>query len=467
MKLETFSIKIPNELLLYSLRGKLAGDSKLHQLVETLTLNEELIERPDLILTQLQDYVNLIKSKDSIPTDLPSALVSTVDDSFKVIHFCTNGKHNPKSTTHKKEQCWAENPHAVQLLDGIHLDLIGPIVPASVSSCQYVLTIVDQATLFRIVGLLKKKSEALDQFSLVKIFMENQQDSKIKRVVSDRGGKFLNKFKELSEKHGFVHIFSPPKTPQHNGYVERANRTIIEKTRCLLGSSNLPNHYWAEAMSTATLLSNLILTPSRVNKSPYSLWTNPSPQVRCLAFISTPKNHRSWKLGPAGTEGILLGYENENTSYRILQVSDAKIIITKHATSNENKFPKLVGFFESSPLNLDDFAMMVDEAHLVKHEEDPNCSMTVDEVQVDSLDEFPFSDVVDEAHADEQEFQSLESVTAPATTSCIKVIGPRHPTLVLSDIDNLNILPYPRREDSLLSLAEVTPRPFKGALQSP
>ncbi|MBW0588072.1 hypothetical protein O181_127787 [Austropuccinia psidii MF-1] len=111
MELETVSINIPNELLLNSLLGKLAGDSRFHQLVETLTLNEELIERSDLILTWLQDYVNLIKSKDSTPTDLPSALVSTVDNSFKIIHFCTNVKHNPKRTTHKKEQCWAENPH--------------------------------------------------------------------------------------------------------------------------------------------------------------------------------------------------------------------------------------------------------------------------------------------------------------------------------------------------------------------
>ncbi|MBW0511744.1 hypothetical protein O181_051459 [Austropuccinia psidii MF-1] len=75
MELETVSIKIQNEFLLYSLLGELAGDSNLHQLVETLTLNEELIESPDLILTQLQDYVNLIQFKDSTPTDLPSALV--------------------------------------------------------------------------------------------------------------------------------------------------------------------------------------------------------------------------------------------------------------------------------------------------------------------------------------------------------------------------------------------------------
>ncbi|MBW0468571.1 hypothetical protein O181_008286 [Austropuccinia psidii MF-1] len=194
-------------------------------------------------------------------------------------------------------------------------------------------------------------------------------------------------------------------------------------------------------------------TPSRVNKLPYLLWTNQSPLVRrlrtfgCVAFISTTKNHCSWKLGAAGMEGILLGYENENMSYHILQISDSEIIITKHAIFNENKFPKLAGLVESSPLNLDDFSMMVDE------------------VQVDSLDEFPLSDVVDEAYTDEQDFQSLESVTAPATTSRIKVIGPEHPTLVSSDIDNLNILPYPRRADALLPSAEVTPWTFKGALQ--
>ncbi|MBW0542066.1 hypothetical protein O181_081781 [Austropuccinia psidii MF-1] len=434
MKLETVSIKIPKELLFYSLIGKLAGDSKLHQLVETLTLNEELIKSPDLILTRLQDYVHLIGSQDPPPTNLPSAPISTIDNSFKIIHYCTNGKHNAKSTTHKKEQCWAENSQlrpnqrdhkqrkfqpathfltatalvtsledekttthqvildcgathhmfnsksfftslnslppftvttgnssssllalgtgsvelfcksqplvlmdclcipklscnlisllalfemnitvhqvedkftlesngktilkgkiinklmhidymlpttlittkdqalwhrrlghpgtlvlkrmglpyeittcsvckinkshkqpfnhqfnsAAQPLDCIHLDLIGPVVRASISGCQYILTIVDQTASFKLFKFLKKKSEAFHQFCIVKTFMENQQDQKVKRVFS----------------------------------------------------SNLRNPYWAEAVNTATLLSNLVPTPSRLNQSPYSLWTNQPP----------------------------------------------------------------------------------------------------------------------------------------------------------------------------------------------
>ncbi|MBW0483966.1 hypothetical protein O181_023681 [Austropuccinia psidii MF-1] len=114
MELETVRIKVPNELLSYSLLGKLAGDSKLQQLVECLTVNDELIERPNLILTRLQDYFHLTKTKDPSSTNLLSALVSTTNESFKIIHYCTNGKHNPKSTTHKKEECWAENPHNTQ-----------------------------------------------------------------------------------------------------------------------------------------------------------------------------------------------------------------------------------------------------------------------------------------------------------------------------------------------------------------
>ncbi|MBW0474658.1 hypothetical protein O181_014373 [Austropuccinia psidii MF-1] len=78
--------------------------------LESLTLNDELIERPNLVLTCLQDYVHLTKTKDPSSTNFPSALVSTSNESFKIIDYCTNVKNNPKSTTHKKEECWAENP---------------------------------------------------------------------------------------------------------------------------------------------------------------------------------------------------------------------------------------------------------------------------------------------------------------------------------------------------------------------
>ncbi|MBW0511095.1 hypothetical protein O181_050810 [Austropuccinia psidii MF-1] len=93
--------------------------------------------------------------------------------------------------------------------------------------------------------------------------MEKKHDRTIKKLVSDRGGEFLNsQFKELADSSGFQHIFSPSYTPQHNGFAERANWTIPEKAECLPNSSNLPKPYWDEAINTATILSNLIPTQS-------------------------------------------------------------------------------------------------------------------------------------------------------------------------------------------------------------
>ncbi|MBW0468381.1 hypothetical protein O181_008096 [Austropuccinia psidii MF-1] len=113
LKLESVRIKVSNELLSYSLLGKLAGDSKIHQLIEALTLNEELLEKRDLVLTHLQDYVHLFLRKLSLPLPNPSVstLVSASNKNFKLIYYCTNGKHNLKNTSHKKEQFLEDKPH--------------------------------------------------------------------------------------------------------------------------------------------------------------------------------------------------------------------------------------------------------------------------------------------------------------------------------------------------------------------
>ncbi|MBW0532418.1 hypothetical protein O181_072133 [Austropuccinia psidii MF-1] len=133
---------------------------------------------------------------------------------------------------------------------------------------------------------------------------------------------------------GFVHVASPPYTPQLNGFVERANRTILEKARCLLLESNLPNQYWAEAVNHSTLLKNLIPTPSRKNRSPFRLWTGSSPKIKnlrafgCKVVFAVPKQKRPWKLAPTGEMGILLGFDYESPAYRVLKLSDKRVFIT-------------------------------------------------------------------------------------------------------------------------------------------
>ncbi|MBW0483589.1 hypothetical protein O181_023304 [Austropuccinia psidii MF-1] len=75
LELEAVNIKIEAEFLSFSILGKLAKDPKLQHYIEILTLNDEIIEKPDLILTKLQDF------------------------------------HNPNCTSHTKEQCYAKHPN--------------------------------------------------------------------------------------------------------------------------------------------------------------------------------------------------------------------------------------------------------------------------------------------------------------------------------------------------------------------
>ncbi|MBW0523232.1 hypothetical protein O181_062947 [Austropuccinia psidii MF-1] len=455
LELDSVSVKMPSEILSYIIRGKLAGDSKLNQVVELLTLNKEIIEKPDQILSQLQEYANNCQTKDTpLNTSSPaSALVSSSNEPYQIVYYCSNGKHNPKCLTHKKEECFAGNPHlrpqkqdnkrkapnsspaahfstaqalytnADQILspgqlvvdcgathhmfhseevftslckdttisvttgdsssnliakgtgtvnlcsnnqvlllpnslfvpklncnlvsllkifdkeltikqnkesftlttegkeilqgniennlmkvdyhfptslktcveenpwhaskfviksmglplsdksckvcnlnkihrlpfkdhfeqanlplDCVHIDLVGPISPPSISEYRYFLTIVNQATSYKIICFLKNKSKAFVQFSTTKKMMETQHDRLLKRLTSDRGGEFMNShFKQLSDECGFIHSFSPAYTPEHNGFAERANQTILEKTYCMLNASNLPKNYWAKA----------------------------------------------------------------------------------------------------------------------------------------------------------------------------------------------------------------------------
>jgi transposase InsO family protein len=58
---------------------------------------------------------------------------------------------------------------------------------------------------------------------------------------SDNGGDFNSKeFMDYCSSHGIKMQFSIARTPQHNGVVERKNRTVQEMAKTMLMDSKLP-----------------------------------------------------------------------------------------------------------------------------------------------------------------------------------------------------------------------------------
>jgi len=119
------------------------------------------------------------------------------------------------------------------------------------------LLFIDDATRHTDEYILKYKSEALEKFKEWKALREKQSGKQVKRVRTDGGGEYTSKkFAEYLKSEGMIMETTTPYSAQSNGVVERANRTIMERVRCMLDDAGLSNKCWAFAVSVAVYLKN-------------------------------------------------------------------------------------------------------------------------------------------------------------------------------------------------------------------
>ncbi|MBW0471589.1 hypothetical protein O181_011304 [Austropuccinia psidii MF-1] len=111
IELDAVSIIVPNELLSYSLLGKLGGNSNLSQFAENLIFNEDIIEKPFLILSRLQDFSNHNHHNPNRNESTSTVLTTLSDEPHKIVFYFCNGKHNRRCKIHEREECWDENPN--------------------------------------------------------------------------------------------------------------------------------------------------------------------------------------------------------------------------------------------------------------------------------------------------------------------------------------------------------------------
>jgi hypothetical protein len=143
----------------------------------------------------------------------------------------------------------------------------------------------------------------------------------VKRFRTDRGGEYTSKkFAEYLKSEGILKETTTPNTPQSNGVVERVNRTIMERVRCMLDDAGLSKKYWAFAVSVAVYLKNRTPTQSVDSKTPDEVWHGSKPSLKhlrvfiCLAFVDVPKEKRK-KQDYRATPGIFVRYSISTKQY--------------------------------------------------------------------------------------------------------------------------------------------------------
>ncbi|MBW0532497.1 hypothetical protein O181_072212 [Austropuccinia psidii MF-1] len=121
MDLDLVNVKVCPQILSYIILGKLARNSNVTQIVDLCIINNQLTEDPNQILLRRQEDINIQSTKrnTSVRTSRETALITSNNQKalnnsnkqpFRITSYNRNHQNNPKCVSHKKEECYSDNP---------------------------------------------------------------------------------------------------------------------------------------------------------------------------------------------------------------------------------------------------------------------------------------------------------------------------------------------------------------------
>jgi len=128
-----------------------------------------------------------------------------------VCRGCAIGKYT-KETYHKS------NSRAKSVLGLIHSDICGPMSTKSLSGVEYFITFIDDHSRKTWIYFLKTKDEVFDRFKEFKALVENLTEKKIKVLLSDNGGEYIDKdFTNFCAREGIRREWTTPYNLEQKG----------------------------------------------------------------------------------------------------------------------------------------------------------------------------------------------------------------------------------------------------------
>ena len=111
---------------------------------------------------------------------------------------------------------------------------------------------------------MRYKSKAFEKFKEFNYEVEKQLRRSIKTPRSGLGSEYLSKeFLDYLGDNGILTHWTQPYTPQHNGVVERRNRTLLDMVRSMMGKEDLPKSFWGYALMTVVYILNRVLISAK------------------------------------------------------------------------------------------------------------------------------------------------------------------------------------------------------------
>nr|GEX26901.1 hypothetical protein [Tanacetum cinerariifolium] len=274
--------------------------------------------------------INLL-SKNDIVIGLPNL-------KFIKDHLCSScelGKAKRKSFQTKT------TPSLKRQLQLLHMDLCGPMRVESINGRKYVLVIVNDYSRYTWTHFLRSKDKTpkvlIDFLRLVQRGLHAQ----VRIVRTDKGTKFLNKtLNAYFASEGISHQTSVARTPEHNGVVERRNRTLVEAARTMLSAAKVSMFFWAEAIATTCFTQYRSLVIPQYEKTPYHIINDQKPPIKffyifgSLCYIVRDGKNLD-KMKEKGDACIFVWYSTQSRAYRVFNKRTRVIVETTHVNFDE------------------------------------------------------------------------------------------------------------------------------------
>lgn len=254
---------------------------------------------------------------------------------------CQFGKHHRASFPVNTVRTRFPNPG-----DLIHADICGPMSVPSYGGSVYFVLFKDDATHYRFVFCIKRKSEALGCFQKVCTSIKKDTGCSVQSIRTDRGGEFANKaFDQYLAAHSIRREYTAPYTPEQNSVAERENRTVMEGVRSCLHHARINLRFWAEAVQYLVYTLNRTGTRILSDYTPFEAYFGVPPSVShlrpfgCPTYVHIPAPSRK-KLDPKVLKDIFLGYSDESKAFRIWISDKSQVVTSRDVIFDEDHIVK-------------------------------------------------------------------------------------------------------------------------------
>ena len=226
----------------------------------------------------------------------------------------------------------------------LHADTSGVVRPSTSSGFTRVLVVVDDASRWVFVTLLRRATMHAVASALRSILRRAAGDESVLRTKylrTDNGTEFVNTVvAALLAESDIIRELTCVDTSHQNGVAERTIGVIFATARTMLVDASLPPRFWGEAVMCAAYVRNRLPCSANPNSlSPFEVRYGRRPDLRHLrpfgvrAFVRI-QTHIT-KVQPRAYKGIMLGYGESVSSkkgWRIYLPSSSRVVTTTAAT---------------------------------------------------------------------------------------------------------------------------------------